>query len=175
MIEAMTEGGFKKRGIVFCPSDCLNDDPVILRHAINFPERIEILQPLQNYRLGKFEFLTSIPHRHPVNTFGLKFYLHKTCVALLTDTKYFAQLEDFYKTDILIIAVVFFQPRPEVEHLCLQDAEELIARIKPKKAILTHFGMTMLSAKPHLRAQELSARLGIEVEAAYDGMALNFT
>src|SRR5512136_2058093 len=28
MIEAMTEGGFKKKGFVFCPADALEGDPV---------------------------------------------------------------------------------------------------------------------------------------------------
>jgi phosphoribosyl 1,2-cyclic phosphodiesterase len=51
----------------------------------------------------------------------------------------------------------------------------LISSIKPKKAILTHFGMTMLKAKPHIQAEELTRRLGVEVLAAYDGMTLNFS
>ncbi|MFH1655848.1 MAG: MBL fold metallo-hydrolase, partial [Candidatus Omnitrophota bacterium] len=33
MIEAMTEGGFKKKGVVFVPSDALDADPVIFSHA----------------------------------------------------------------------------------------------------------------------------------------------
>jgi len=70
--------------------------------------------------------------------------------------------------------VVFFEPRPGIEHLCLADAERLIKEIKPKKAVLTHFGMTMLRSKPHIQAEALSKRLGIEVVAAYDGMALDF-
>ncbi|MCJ7498036.1 MAG: MBL fold metallo-hydrolase, partial [candidate division Zixibacteria bacterium] len=32
MIEAMTEGGFKRRGMLFCPADALNDDPVVLKY-----------------------------------------------------------------------------------------------------------------------------------------------
>jgi hypothetical protein len=31
----------------------------------------------------------------------------------------------------------------------------------------------MLKAKPHIQAEELGKRLGIEVLAAYDGMTLN--
>ena len=30
MVEAMTEGGFAHRGRLFCPSDALDDDPVVL-------------------------------------------------------------------------------------------------------------------------------------------------
>lgn len=174
MIEAMTEGGFKRRGAVFCPQDAINEDTIILKHAAKFPEKIEILEADKNYNAGDFEFSTSMRHIHPVETYGIKFTLNKTSVAYLTDTKYFKGLEDFYKTDVLIISVVFFEPRPGIDHLCLADAETLIKDLEPKKAIMTHFGMTMLSAKPHIQAENLSQKLGIEVLAAYDGMTLPF-
>jgi phosphoribosyl 1,2-cyclic phosphodiesterase len=174
MIEAMTEGGFKKRGIVFCPKDAIEEDPVILKHAIGFPQNLEILEARRTYEVGEFEFQTSMKHIHPVETYGLKFKLRDTAISYLTDTKYFPDLVDFYKADILIISVVFFQPRPGIDHLCLADAESLIKDIEPKKAILTHFGMTMLTAKPHIQAQGLSEKLGREVLSAYDGMTLDF-
>lgn len=174
MIEAMTEGGFKKRGVVFCPSDAIKKDSVILRYAMKFPERIEILEANKSYRLKEFEFTVSMKHIHPVETYGLKFDINKTSVALLTDTKYFPELTEFYKTDILVIFVVFFKPRSGIDHLSFSDAEEIIRRAKPKKAVLTHFGMTMLKEKPHIQAEELSRRTKIEVVAAYDGMNLNF-
>ena len=174
MIEAMTEGGFKKRGIVFCPADAIEDDPVILKHVINFPKEIEILEANKNYNVGDFEFRTSMKHIHPVETYGLKFRIKDTTISLLTDTRYFRELVDFYKTDILIIYVVFFEPRPGIDHLCLADAESLIKEINPKKAILTHFGMTMLAAKPHIQTEKLSKNLGIEIQAAYDGLTLDF-
>ncbi len=172
MIEAMTEGGFKKRGRVFCPGDAIDKDPVILKHEINFPEEIEIFEANKNYKAGNFEFITSTKHIHPVETYGIKFNLNKTSVSIMSDTRYFAELTDFYKTDILIISVVFFEPRPGVDHLSLGDVQQLIRQIRPKKAILTHFGMTMLKARPHIQAQRLSQELGIEVLAAYDGMVL---
>ncbi len=175
MIEAMTEGGFKKRGLVFCPPDALEENPVILRYAMNFPERIEFLQENKSYNAAGFEFQASMKHMHSVETYGLKFNLNGVSVGLIADTRYFRELLDFYKTDILIICVVFFEPRPGIDHLCLADAESLIRDIRPKKAILTHFGMTMLKAKPHIQAEQLSKRLGIEVRAAYDGMTLDIT
>ena len=174
MIEAMTEGGFKKRGIVFCPQDALDQDQVVLKYALSFPEKIEILKPKQDYQAGDFNFQASMQHIHPVETYGLKFKIKDTSVSLLTDTRYFPELADFYRADVLIIAVVFFEPRPGIDHLCLADAERLIQEIKPKKAILTHFGMTMLKSRPHIQAEKLSKKLGIEVTAASDGMRLDF-
>jgi phosphoribosyl 1,2-cyclic phosphodiesterase len=174
MIEAMTEGGFKRRGVVFCPADAINEDSVILRYVSSFPEKIEILEADKNYEAKDFAFRTSVRHIHPVETYGIKFDINKTSVSILTDTRYDNSLIDFYKTDILIVSVVFFEPRPGIDHLCLSDAEQIISQIRPKKAILTHFGMTMLKAKPHIQAKELSNRLGIEVLAAYDGMTIDF-
>jgi phosphoribosyl 1,2-cyclic phosphodiesterase len=174
MIEAMTEGGFKKRGIVFCPQDALGKEGIILKYALNLPQYIKILKAKRSYKVGDFQFQTSMRHIHPVQTFGLKFKIKNTSVSLLTDTKYFPELASFYRTDVLIIYVVFFQPHPGIDHLSLCDAENLIRDIKPKKTILTHFGMTMLKARPHIQAEKLSKELGVEVSAAYDGMAINF-
>ena len=44
--------------------------------------------------------------------------------------------------------------------------------MKPSKAVITHFGMTMLKAKPWALAEQLSNELGIEVIAASDGMTI---
>ncbi len=175
MIEAMTEGGFKKRGIVFCPADALGEDSVILKYARNFPEKIEVLEEKNGYRIGNFEFQTSITHVHPVATYGLKFTLGRSRISLLTDTRYFPELADAYRgTDVLIICVVFVEPRPGIDHLSLVEAENIIRQIRPKTTILTHFGMTMLKAKPHLQAEELSKRLNLTVQAARDGMCMVF-
>jgi len=48
-----------------------------------------------------------------------------------------------------------------------------IEQIKPKAAILTHFGMTMWRAKLWELAQKSSRGTGISVIAARDGMNLN--
>jgi phosphoribosyl 1,2-cyclic phosphodiesterase len=174
MIEAMTEGGFKKKGVVFAPEDALGEDAVILRYLRSFPQRLEVLKENQDYYLDGFAFQTSMRHIHPVETLGLKFKIKNTSISLLTDTRYFKGLNKFYQTDIIIICVVFKEPRPGIDHLSLDDAAQIISDIKPKKAILTHFGMTMLKAKPRIQAEELSKKLGIEVIAAGDGMSLEF-
>ncbi len=174
MVEAMAEGGKKIRGILFCPRDVLDEDPVILKYTRSFLKKIQILKGNATYKIDDFMFHTSMQHIHPAETYGIKFKIGKTSISLLTDTKYFPELTDFYSTDLLIISVVFYQPRPGIEHLSLADAKQIIAQTKPKKAILTHFGMTMLRAKPYLLAQELTEELGIEVVAAYDGLTLQF-
>ena len=175
IVEAMTEGGFKKRGIVFCPEDAVRDDSVMLKYVRSFPEKIEILKEKSSYQIGDFEFETSMRHLHPVETYGIRFKIKGSSISFLADTNYFKELKDFYATDILVISVVFYLPRAGVQHLSFSDVEDLIKEIKPRKAILTHFGMGMLKAKPHILAEKLQRESGVEVIAAYDGMTLNFS
>jgi len=172
MIEAMTEGGFKKKGIVFCTDDALNGDPVILKYIRNFPEKIEILTADQRYKVKNFEFVTSSRLIHPVETYGLKFTINGKSVGLLVDTRYFSELTDFYSVDILIAGVVFPEPRPGIDHLSLADLKIMLPILKPAKTILTHFGMGMLKAKPYLAAEKLSQEFGLEIIAATDGMTV---
>jgi len=173
MIEAMTKGGFKKKGKVFCPEDAVNDDPIILKYALSLPEEICLIQESRQYRVNDFIFTTSMRHLHPCQTYGLKFNINNTSVGLISDTAYFDKLAEFYKTDILIIAVVLLEKRPGIYHLCLDQAAQIIKEVSPKKAILTHFGMSMLKAKPHIIAAQLSEKLGLEVVAATDGMQVS--
>ncbi len=172
MIEAMTQGGFKKRGVVFCPKDAIGKDPVILRYARKFPERIIILEPERSYRVKNFVFSTSMQHKHTAKTYGLKFRLAGKTFAILADTRYFKELERFYKVDVLILSVVFLKPRKGIDHLSVPEAELILKAIKPKKTVLTHFGMEMVKANPGIQAKILSKRLGIDIVSAYDGMVL---
>jgi phosphoribosyl 1,2-cyclic phosphodiesterase len=177
MIEAMTEGGFKKRGKVFAPQDCLEgDDPVILRYLRGFPAQIEVLKAHTEYSIDGLRFTTSGRHRHPVETYGLVFNSKNGKIAFLTDTEFFAELSEWYAgAKVLVINVVRLKPHEsgEVQHLALDDARKIIAAIKPNVAILTHFGMTMIRAKPWELAEQLSKELGIKTVAASDG--LNFS
>ena len=172
MIEAMTHGGHKKRGVVFCPRDAVAEDPVILKHTRRLVKRLEILKANADYRLGNFRFKTSMRHKHQGQTYGIKFNTGKTSVSLLTDTKYFPQLADFYSTDILIICVIFLKPRPDIDHLSVEDVGKIIKQVKPRKVVLTHFGLTMLRARPQLIARRLSEEFNTDVVAAYDGMSM---
>ncbi|MDD3344855.1 MAG: MBL fold metallo-hydrolase [Candidatus Omnitrophica bacterium] len=174
MIESMTCGGSCRKGAVFCPSDCLGDHPVILPHAARLPGRVQVIKPGRKYKAGDFAFTVSARHLHPCETYGLKFNMGKVTVGLVSDTRYFDGLADFYRTDVIILPVVFRRARQGIDHMSLEDASELIGRIRPKKAVLTHFGMDMLKARPSCQAKRISERLGVEVIAAHDGMRLDF-
>jgi len=170
MIEAMTEGGFKKRGRLFVTKDAVEDDSVVLKHALQFVESMEFLAEKKEYSVGNFTFTTGPRNLHPVETYGLKFNINSKSISLIGDTAFYKDLLDFYKTDVIIVNTVFYEPRPTVQHLSFQEAKHIISNIRPETAILTHFGMTMLKAKPKNLTEELKEETGIDVVAAYDGM-----
>ena len=173
MIEGMTNGGFKKKGIVFAPRDALDEDPVILKHFRGHVEKIEVLEEKKTYNIGNIRFETPIKHVHGVETYGLNIFGKNHSISFITDTKYFEGLETFYNGEILGINLVMFKEKDHVLHLCVKDAEKIIGHIKPKICVLTHFGMTMINAKPWEIAQNLSDKTGVNVVAASDGMQID--
>jgi len=172
MIEAMTNGGSNKKGIVFAPSDTLDVDPVILHHFRGYVKEIQRLREGGKYSIGNISFDTPVAHVHGVETYGFNFHGRNTTLSIITDTKYFDGLEKYYTGDILVINVVLLKPKENVMHLSLEDAARIIERNKPRLSILTHFGMTMIQAKPWELAEKLSSELGLEVVAARDGMEI---
>jgi len=75
-----------------------------------------------------------------------------------------------YSGELLIINVVRLEGNHPFDHLSVPDAKRIITTVKPKVAILTHFGMTMWRAKPWEVALRLSQDTGVKVIAARDGM-----
>ncbi len=173
MIEAMTNGGFKKKGVVFAPIDALEGDPVILNYVRQQVEKIEVLKENRTYQIGNISFDTPVRLKHGVETYGLNIKGKTHTISLISDTDYFPELASNFTGDILIINVVMLEDKNTIEHLCLAEAEQIIVENKPKLAILTHFGMGMVKAKPWEIAEQLSQKHGIKVLAANDGMIVN--
>lgn len=179
LIEAMTSGGFKKRGVLFAPAECLEgEEAVVFNYLKNYLERIEVLKSGNDYRLEELKIKTSVRHLHGAETYGLKFYLPAGTVGFLTDTKFFPGLIKAYQdVSILVLNVVRAEGREEdnIQHLSASEAGEIIRGVKPQKAYLTHFGMTMLRADPRKVAEKLSEATGVEVVAAYDGLRVDIS
>lgn len=176
MIDAMTKGGIERRGALFAPRDCLEgENRVVLNYLRDYPERVEVLEPESDYEIDGVEFSTSVAHDHSVQTYGIKFHRPSGDLSFLVDTRYFDTLADSYRgSDVLVINVVRRRPHEELDlqHLTIDEAEEVIREVGPRRAVITHFGMTMVKAKPWELAEEMSDRLGIEVIAAGDGKML---
>lgn len=173
MIEAMTNGGFNKKGELFLPKDAIDKEPVVFKYFQDKVEKITILKEKNNYKIKNIAFETPVKHVHGVETYGFNFFIDNKTVSIITDTKYFKDIEEHYKGDILIIFVVLKESKDHIMHLSIEDVKKIILKNKPKICILTHFGMHLLKSKPWFIAEKLSKETGVNVIAADDGRKID--
>jgi phosphoribosyl 1,2-cyclic phosphodiesterase len=177
MIEAMTSGGFRRRGALLAPPDALEGEPTVLPYAQGFVERIERLAPKGGpYRIGDVELYTSVAHVHAVETYGMHFVHGDLRVSYLPCGRYFDGLAQDYashRPDVLVINVLRFRDGMDVDHLTWDDAKRVVEEVRPRVAVFQHFGTKMLEADPALLAQGLEDELGLRAIAAYDGLELD--
>ena len=169
MVEAMTDGGFAHRGMLFCPSDALDEDPVVLNYLRRFPREIVRLAPETTYSVNGLSFTTSARHVHQVETFGFRF---GDRLGWITDSAYYDGIAEQHKADVMLIHTILLHCRPALPHMCIDDAERIIRDARPRLAVLTHYGMSVWQANPKQIAADLTQRIGTEVQAAYDGMSI---
>lgn len=173
IIEAMTGGGFNPRGRLIVPSDCLYPDPVVLQYVRPFVEITEIKKGMK-ISIKNIEIEFPLQNRHPVETYGAIYTFKKRRLGYIPDTEFFPELAEAYRgVDFLIINVVRMKTDKEIRHLNIAEAEELINKIKPRIAVLTHFGFQVLKALPELQAKKISDNTGVDVIAAEDGRSVD--
>ena len=177
MIEAMTHGGFRRRGMLLAPQDALTGEPVVFPYAQRFVEKVVALEERSGpYHIGDVNVYTSIKHIHAVQTYGLHFKYDGRTVSYLPCGRYFDGLAQDYARhapDVLIINVLRYIDAMDVDHLKFEDAAKIIEDVKPKVAVLSHFGTKMLEARPERLARDLEDRLSLRVIAARDNMQLD--
>jgi len=184
MAEAMTRGGFRQHGRLFAPREALEDEPIILSYLRKRLESVETLEAGKSFSIDNFTFSTPVRHIHGAENYGFVFKTDKYTISYITDTRYFPDLHKYYMGDLLLLNVVFVRPFTDeearahnmpIDHLSVPDVERLVNEIKPKIAIMTHFGMGIWRANPTLIAEELTKKTGIKVIAARDGMTFHLS
>ncbi|PMP68709.1 MAG: MBL fold hydrolase [Thermodesulfobacterium geofontis] len=173
MVDAITEGGFKKRGTLFLTESALKEG-ILLSYLHSYLKKIELLKPYTFYESLPFKFKTTCLLKHTAENYGLLFYFPEgKIVGFITDTAFFDGLaEEFAEANILVIYTVRYKPLENVLHLSISDVKKILEKIRPEEVILTHFGMTMLKVNPFKVAQKLSKDLGLKIRACYDGMEI---
>jgi len=172
--EAMTGGGFTPRGRLIAPSDCFDNDPVVLQYVRPFVDITEIKKGMETI-IKDIRIMFPIENQHPVETYGVIYTFRSGRLGYIPDTEYFPGLVQAYSgMDYLIINVVRMKTDKMIRHLNMDEAAELIDKIRPKIAILTHFGLQVLNSSPEHQAKMISQKTGVEVIAAQDGMIVDF-
>ncbi|MGQ9465724.1 MAG: MBL fold metallo-hydrolase [bacterium] len=167
-LDVITEGGFKKNGVLIAPADAFGDGGVVYKYLLEFLRRVDIIKPKFELIMDSVRIIFPIKHEHRVETYGLKLSYNNYTISYITDTKFFPALIPVYKADIVIMNLLKLESS-EIDHLSVADCTEIISGIRPKVAIITHFGMTIIKAGPWNIARQLKDKTGITTIAAEDG------
>ena len=148
----------------------------------NYLDEVVVLEEGGSYSVDNVSFNTPVQHIHRPETYGIIFRTGNCTFSYIADTRFFEKLPDYYEGELLILNVVFVEPRPDTgnpllptAHLAIPDAEEIIRTIKPKTAIISHFGQQMWELDPQKTARKMTERTGTRVIAASDGMEFNLS
>ncbi|MEO0255531.1 MAG: MBL fold metallo-hydrolase [candidate division WOR-3 bacterium] len=172
LVEGMTEGGLKKRGVLFTPEEVLREN-ILLQYLREYLSEIIITKPENLYDAGGLKFKTSIMHNHRgVECFG--FIIENFSFGYLVDTRPDEHILKFYSNlDYLLVNCVLLEPKEDVYHISLQDIPYVYEITKPKKLILTHFGMKLLKYG-FRNISDFLSKYNIPFTLAYDNMKITF-
>ena len=176
VVEAMTKGGFARRGALYAPRDALEDEPVVFRYAQPFVARTGVLAEGSRHELAPGLVLeTPLAHDHGVETYGYRLSAGGFTAGHVVDTYWMDGLVEAYAgVDLLVVNTTRERGRDRrYLHLGADDAERLVGAIRPRLAVLTHLGMQLVRAQPERVALGISERTGVPTVAARDGWLLD--
>ncbi|MDR1721759.1 MAG: MBL fold metallo-hydrolase [Methanobrevibacter sp.] len=177
MVEAITNGMTKDKGVIIGSESIFKGykswGPCISKYH-RARSKLVALNHKKASRYGDMLIRgTKTQHGDPTGI-GFQFRSNGLNISYTSDTKYFENLHKYHKgADILIASVLRPGKKSIKGHMCTDDFITLINEIKPKIAIMTHFGFKMLDAIPENEAKIVENSTGVKTIAASDGMSIN--
>lgn len=179
MIEAMSEGTTIKRGVLLASTSVLygNDvcEKVLSKYHQSIPSEVYEAKIGFSMVIGDLEVkVCKAVHSDP-STIGFRFRTQYGDFAYIPDSEYFDDVEEYYGgVRLIILSVLRPGGKPWEGHMTSVDAAKIINKIKPEKAIITHFGMHMIMKSPESEARWIENETGVPTIAARDYMKVRF-
>lgn len=179
IIEAMTKGMTKKRGILAGSKSTISGfgelEPAVSKYHRSMVEEVREMGANESRSEIYIDEMrieaTKAEHSDPTST-GFKFYTKEGVIGYTGDTQYFEGMPKIYSdAEYLIINTI----KPANEriryHMCSEDIVKILSEIKPKKCIITHFGIKMHPVAEK-EAKAIREKTGVDTLAARDGMRI---
>ncbi len=176
VIEAMTEGTRKKRGVLVGSESVIRGKgdfiQVVSPYHLKALERVIIMKPGSKIKVGKVEIKTTKTKHGDPSCVGFVFSGSKV-IGYAGDGEYFKGQEDYFRgCEYLIVNCLRPRTKTWPEHMNAAMAEIFISKVRPKLAILQHFGMLMLRGVAEREAKIIQKNTGVKTITAKDGMVL---
>lgn len=180
LIEAMTHGTRKKRGILAGSVSALEgpDKPVSSYH-LGFVSKSLTLRPDEEFSIGKLK-ITTTPTEHTDKT-GIGFIFHaENTISYLSDTNYTKKIaKNHIGSGIIILNCLYLKwddskaDTYSQKHMDVEDTKKFVKDINPELAIIQHFGMGIIKHGPWKVAQEIQEETGVKTIAARDNQVFD--
>lgn len=177
LIEAITRGMTRENGTIFGSKSVLEGfekwGPCISSYHQSKSDTV-VLKPGEVSEVDGLKVKgAKTDHGDPAGV-GFQIDYNGFKVSYTSDTGYFDELPDYHEgADILIASVLRPGNRTIPGHMCSRNFVDLIEKVKPKVAVMTHLGLKMISNNPVVEAKKISKRTGVKTIAAFDGLSFN--
>jgi len=180
LIEAMTRGMTKKRGVLAASKSVLRGSEVCEPSISKYHQQMleQIFEAVPNMRFQVADLAVSVAearHTDP-DAVGFKFETKEYGdFAYTSDTEYFEGIGKYYRgVRLLMLCVMRPAGKPWKGHMTTEDAIKIIQEAQPEQAVLTHLGMQMIFQGPAREAKLIEEKTGTPTVAATDGMRIVF-
>jgi phosphoribosyl 1,2-cyclic phosphodiesterase len=180
LIEAMTKGMTKKRGVLAASKSVLKGSEVCEPSISKYHQQMleQIIEAVPNIRFQVADVTVAVAearHTDP-DAVGFKFETKEYGdFAYTSDTEYFEGIGKYYRgVRMLMLCVMRPAGKPWKGHMTTEDAIKIIEEARPGQAVLTHLGMQMIFQGPTREAKLIEEKTGTPTVAATDGMRIVF-
>ena len=177
LIEAMTRGMTKDMGTIMGSPSVLEGferwGPCISSYHQSKSNTV-VVRPDEVNEVDGFTIKgTKTIHGDPAGV-GFQIDYNGFKVSYTSDTGYFDELPEYHEgADILIASVLRPGNRSIPGHMCLRNFVDLIEKVKPKVAVMTHLGLKMLPNTSIAEAKKITKQTNVKTLAAFDGLSFN--
>ncbi len=178
VLAAMSHNKLDVKGVLIANDTFVNGNdnikPYLTEFHKNCVERIIVGNAGQKIGIQDIEIMILKTKHTDPKAIGFKIVTPKFSMVYSSDTGYNTQLiKEYEDVDILILNVVAPFDKKEEYNLNSDDAVNIIRRVKPRLAVLTHFGKGLIEANPVYQARDISHMTETQVMAADDGTAID--
>jgi phosphoribosyl 1,2-cyclic phosphodiesterase len=180
LIEAMTDGGTRKRGVLAAAHSVLygNEicDKAISNYHMSLPERVIEAKAGSAFSISNIDVkVCKAVHSDP-ETVGFRFETGDFgALAYMPDSEHYEGIGAYLEgVRLLILSVLRPSGKPWKGHMSTDDAVKIINEVRPEMAIMTHLGTLMIIKGPDSEASLIQELTGIATKAAKDGMHVTF-
>ena len=178
VLAAMSHNKLDIKGVLIANDTLVNGDEKTRPYLTDFHkgcvERVIVPSAGQRIGIENIEIVALKAKHTDPKTIGFKLITPKFSLVYSSDTRYNPELiKEYEGADILILNVIGPFDKKREFNLGSDDATNIIKRVNPKLAILTHFGKDMIEANPVYQAREIGRMTDAHVIATDDGTTID--